>query len=261
MTPLMFAVKNGFHHIAQSLILHGANPYLKNRYGKCAIDFIQTAQSSKEAQRQELKRKSVSNPIAGLLAATSSMSVVNEVADDDVETNSIYSNVDNESNPNGPKSRRNSMNPSEEESLRQQQREELFTFMQQSTHIYNGINRLIVTDTMRKIVKSLKKIDHEFPPIVAQLRSVSHMYQLGQSELDIHHFNNVVCAQLTADVQALDPMSMDNEEDISRNQRHENVLNSFRNDVALCSSNRDRCEENLGEFLFEFDVMFLLEIC
>ena len=120
--------------------------------------------------------------------------------------------------------------------------------MQQSTHIYNAIAKLIVPDTMRKIMKSLKRIDHIYPPIIAQLRSVSHMYQLGQSELDIHHFNNVICAQLTADLSKIDPMHQlsqnDNDDGMTDDDRHENVLDSFRKDIILCKANQDRCEQN-----------------
>ena len=124
---------------------------------------------------------------------------------------------------------------------------EIFTFMQQSTHIYNAITKLVVPDTMRKIMVSLRKIDHIYPPIIAQLRSVSHMHQLGQSELDMHHFNNVICAQLTADLSKINPMhQMDDLENETEDERHEMVLDQFRKDIILCKSNTDRCEQNVN---------------
>eukprot|EP01084_Bolivina_argentea_P056429 103294_1 len=119
---------------------------------------------------------------------------------------------------------------------------ELFTFIQQSTHIYNAIHRLVVPDTCRKIIKSLSRIHFMYPPIIAQLRSVSHMSQLGESEIDIHHFNDVVCAQLTADLSRIVPPD-DDDEDVTT--RHEQILTDFRNEIMTCGAKVDRCEAEI----------------
>eukprot|EP01084_Bolivina_argentea_P148924 260263_1 len=59
---------------------------------------------------------------------------------------------------------------------------ELFTFIQQSTYIYNTIyNKLMTPDNMRKIIKLSLHIGFIYPKIIAKLRSVSHISELNGS--------------------------------------------------------------------------------
>ncbi len=57
---------------------------------------------------------------------------------------------------------------------------------------------------MRSVLRQMKRLEHEYPRVKQELKSVSHMHELGDMEPSIHKLCNEQCMEITENLAKMD---------------------------------------------------------
>ncbi|ETO11992.1 ankyrin repeat protein [Reticulomyxa filosa] len=137
----------------------------------------------------------------------------------------------------------------------------LYTYIHIYIYIYIYVymyiyltHKHIQKDAMRKVLRKYKELHHRYPRVRQQLKSVSYMRELGNAEMEINEFCEVLCTQLNEYLLQMNDSakgggdkSKTTDSNGAKTKEKEQVLKAFEMDIENVQQNRNSLNTSLQE--------------